>query len=963
MNPRTSIGAGGDEKDTISFGPFRLIVAERLLMKADTPVPLGGRAMDILVALLERAGEVVTKKELMDRVWPNLTVEEVNLRYHVAGLRKALGDGQSGVRYIANIPCRGYCFVAPVSRPGSATPSSTYELACDQLLKLPPRLTRMIGRDHNVAQISRELMAHRFVTILGPGGIGKTTVAIAVGHALLSEFDNAVCFVDLGPLSDPLLVPSAIASTLGLMVHSSNPIPGLIAFLRDKRMMLVLDSCEHVIDTAAKLTESIIYEAPEVHILATSREALRAEGEYVHRLHPLESPPDNADLKAADVLRFSAAQLFVERATANRGPFELSDAEAPVVAEICRRLDGMALALELAAGRVDAYGLRGTAELLGSQFELLWEGRRTAVPRHQTLGATLDWSHNLLSQLERVVLRRLTVFVGFFTLEAAQAVVTGDDASKSDAVGAIASLVSKSLVSAHSNAGSVRYRLLDTTRAYVLEKLVESGETDQIARRHATHFRDFLERINNIEGDTRSLKGFALYGIHLGNVRAALEWGFSSHGDVEIATALGAASARLFMELALLTECHIWCQRAIGLLDRNSLGGRREMELQAAIGQSLMFTKSNSEDVRIAFTRGLEIAEQLDEPYVQLQLLGGLHLFTERIGDFRGSLVFAERSLVVAKRLSHPTAIAAAHSWLAISHHLIGDQGAAAAHLDEALSTPPASRRSDTVQFGFDYQNRARITLARNLWLRGFPEQAVAVAQQTIDDAASLEHPVTLCMALIWAVNVFLWLREWPRVEENINRFTAHAERYSLAPYLPVGIAVKAELAIWRGDPNAGIGALRGCLGALHAGRYELLTTEFIGALAQGLAMVERFPEGLTTINRAIDQADRNGQLFIMPELLRIKADMLLSQPEVNRRAAEDCLVVSIEQARSQSALSWELRSAISLSRLWVSEGRRDEARRTLSSIYKRFTEGFETSDLKAARHLLTDLEQPSDGR
>src|SRR5216684_1438427 len=408
-------------KDIISFGPFRLVATERLLEKDGVPLSLGSRALDLLIALVERATEVVSKRELMARAWPNLVVDEGSLRFHIASLRKVLGDRQPGVRYVANVAGRGYCFVAPISR-SAVKPPLAESFVADQAAKLPSRLLRMVGRDETVQTISAQLLGQRFVTVVGPGGIGKTTVAVSVAHAEFAEFDGAVHFVDLGALEDPSLVPSAIASTLGLSINSDSPIQALLSFVRDQRMLLVLDSCEHVIATAAAVAESIVREASQVHILATSRESLRVEGEQVYRLPPLGCPPDAAGLNAAEAMSFPAVRLFVERVTASGGPFVLSDTDAPIIADLCRRLDGIALAVELAASRVAALGVRETAALLDSQLRLFWQGRRTALPRHQTLGATLDWSHNLLSEFERVVLRRLAVFVGSFSLEAAQSV-------------------------------------------------------------------------------------------------------------------------------------------------------------------------------------------------------------------------------------------------------------------------------------------------------------------------------------------------------------------------------------------------------------------------------------------------------------------------------------------------------------------------------------------------------------
>src|SRR5882672_3711397 len=384
---------GPVSKDVICFGPFRLSPAERLLEKNGVRIRLGSRAFDILIALVERPAEVVSKKELIARVWPDLVVDEGSLRFHVSALRKALGQGRSGTRYVSNVSGRGYCFVAPISRAASLPALLSNSLAHSPV-GLPLSPTRLVGRDETVQLISEELTARRFLTIVGPGGIGKTTVAIAVSRSMLAAFDGAVHYVDFGPLGTPSLVPNMIASTVGLPGNFDDPLAALPAFLRDRRILLVLDSCEHLIEMIAPLAERIFREAPEVHILATSREPLQVESEQVHRLDPLAFPPDNEPLTAACALTFPAVQLFVELAAANGSGFELNDADAPIVGKVCRRLDGIALAVELAAGRVGAYGIKGIASLLDSPCSLLWQGRRTASPRHRTLGAMLDWSYN-----------------------------------------------------------------------------------------------------------------------------------------------------------------------------------------------------------------------------------------------------------------------------------------------------------------------------------------------------------------------------------------------------------------------------------------------------------------------------------------------------------------------------------------------------------------------------------------
>src|SRR5271163_3054908 len=347
----------------------------------------------------------------------------------------------------------------------------------------------------------------RFVSVVGPGGVGKTTVAISVAHALIDGFHDAAVFIDLAALTDPQLVPTAIASALGLMVQTQDPLVGLLAFIGDRKILLVLDSCEHVIGVAAALAERVVCEAPQAHILATSREALRVEGEHVHLLYSLDCPPEDAGLTAMEALRYPAVQLFMERAAASGHGAALSDIDAPIVARSCRRLDGIALAIELAASRVGSLGIGGTAELLDNRFSLLWHGRRTALPRHETLNAMLDWSYSLLADREKVVLCRLSVFVGDFTIQAASSVASETGVDDAEVIDAVANLVAKSLISTTVISESTYYRLLDTTRTYTATKLAGRDETDRIARSHAIFFAKFLEYDERADRERRIGEG------------------------------------------------------------------------------------------------------------------------------------------------------------------------------------------------------------------------------------------------------------------------------------------------------------------------------------------------------------------------------------------------------------------------------------------------------------------------
>src|SRR6266699_1472414 len=372
------------DEQAISFGPYRLLAAQRLLLEGDTPVRLGSRAFDILATLLERPGEAIGKDELMSRTWPKTFVEDANLKIQISALRRALGDGQGGNRYIATIPGRGYNFVAPVRFEKLARAATIASAAAHNL---PLAATRMIGREEAIATLVSRLSRERLLTIVGPGGIGKTTLALAVAERMIADYEDGVWLVDLAPLNDPRLVPSAVATVLDLEVRTENPLPGLVVALRDRRMLLLLDNCEHVIDAAANLTAAVLTGLPRVNILATSREPLGVAGEREHRLGPLGSPPTLSGLTAAEAAAFPAVQLFVERVTAIVEDFALTDANAQPVAEICQRLDGLPLAIEFVAPRVEVLGIEGVAAHLDDSLPAFSARRRTELPRHRTIRA------------------------------------------------------------------------------------------------------------------------------------------------------------------------------------------------------------------------------------------------------------------------------------------------------------------------------------------------------------------------------------------------------------------------------------------------------------------------------------------------------------------------------------------------------------------------------------------------
>ena len=456
------------------LGEWEVDLTRRELRAHGVLVPIGGRAFEIIEVLVQSAGELVTKRDLMDRVWPGAIVEDNTLQFHISAIRKALGPDRGMLKTASG---RGYRLVGGwISRQENTSSADAIDLepmrstAEPFQTNLPAAASELVGRSIAVQHLHDLLSAYRVVTLTGPGGIGKTRLAFEVARGLFPSFQGDVRLVELVSVSDPALVPSAVTAALGLSwVATRFPPSPSLGPSAAKRLLLVLDNCEHVIDAAAKLAETIVRMCPRTTILATSREILKIEGEYVYRVAPLDVPLANEE--PDNILAHSAVQLFIATTRALHSDFSPDRENLPAIAAICRRLDGIPLAIDLAATRVATLGLQQVAAGLDDRLGMLTGGRRTALPRHQTLRATLDWSYELLPELERLVMRRLAVFAGDFTAEAASLVAAGSEIAASEVVRSLANLVTKSLVTLEVGSAIAHYRLHETTRAYALEKL------------------------------------------------------------------------------------------------------------------------------------------------------------------------------------------------------------------------------------------------------------------------------------------------------------------------------------------------------------------------------------------------------------------------------------------------------------------------------------------------------------
>jgi predicted ATPase len=915
------------------FGAFSLTTAWRRLERNGSPVQLGDKAFQILRILVEQAGHVVGKTELLRQAG---ILNDDSLRFHIAALRKALGDG----RYIANIAGQGYSFVAPVShRPVEPPP----EIRRTSARALPGRPRQLVGRDQALKALAEQLLQHRFVTVVGPGGVGKTSVALTLAHELASEFDGDVCFFDVGSIFNPELLAGGLAAALGVRVQPSDAAPGIVTFLQRRRMLLVLDGCEPGVDAAAALAEQLFQDAPQVHLLATSREALRADGEHVYRLFPLGYPPAGAGQTADDALAFAAVQLFVERVASSLQDFSLTDEEAPLVSEICRKLDGLALAIELAAGRVDAYGVGEVARQLETQFALLWPARRTAIARHQTLTATLGWSHQLLTPRERTAFRRLSVFAGAFTLEMATAVVADGEVSDVEATELLGSLVSKSLVQFNRDGSYGLYRLLDMTRSYAFDRLTEANEAAATAQRHARLIRRLLEDGNSSRGGDAARRPNNL----LDDVSAAIKWSLSPEGDLETGGALASASAPLWLQAGLLMECRFWMNRALDAVGASRLGPARQLAIQAALASAETFTDGFTVDSFNNWRSALATATSLGSIEQQLTCLVVLWAHRIRSPHYEDAFDLASQAEGLAAGAPDGGTRALSDWMVGISHHHLGRLETAQGYLERSLAGDTLeARQAMMTQFGYDRRIPTMGVLSNLHWLEGRPDAALRLGATAVAEAQHSPYPVPLCEALTWqALNLHLRGDDPDQINAVLDEAFSHARPHFIESYIGLSLALKGLNAAVRGD-------LSGCdlvsqgLDLLSRSHYRVFHPLFRSEIAR-----LRAEAGVNSSSQEIDALlglDASGpEHWSTAEVRRNLGETLLRQGEEGRAA--QFFAASANCAERQGALGWALRTALSVARSATGPNARRRSKDHLSSLLQRFNEGQDTADLQAA--------------
>ncbi len=523
---------------------------------------------------------------------------------------------------------------------------------------LPVQVTSFRGRERDLEEVKSLLAKHRLLTLFGAGGVGKTRLAVQAGADLLEQHPDGVWFADLAPISNERLVPSVVAKTLGMHQAEDRPVDEAIsAWLRDKRLLLILDNCEHLLAAIAPLADAILRGCPNVSILATSRQALGITGEVVHRLPSLSLPETQSDLTAQDAMGYGAIALFVDRAQASDTRFVLTDDIVPMVVEICRRLDGIPLAIELAATRVKVLSLSDLANHLSERFKILTAGSRTALPRQKTLTALIDWSYDLLSVREQMLFQRVSIFAGGFTLDAATAVCGGDGVAEDELLDAVISLVDKSLVLAETGAELERYDLLESTRAYALAKLAEHGEQQRLARRHAAYFADIARAQEQVKSAQPMAAWIARAEGELDNFRAALEWALKDGHDIALGGALAGALERVWFGGGLSAEGRWWIGVALERTDQ-----AEHPAVVARLWRALALLSSGRRSHDCA-QHALTLFERLGDRHGAAQAAGSLAFSLMEMGRIEEAASANERALATLSEFGDDRGVASA-LWL-----------------------------------------------------------------------------------------------------------------------------------------------------------------------------------------------------------------------------------------------------------------------------------------------------------
>lgn len=952
--------SGRADGKTYCFGDYRFIPDRQLLMLADKPVRVGARALDLLHLLVKRAGEVVGKDQLISFAWPDTFVHEANLKVNIAALRRALPRTSSGLSCIATVSGRGYRFVAPLRVYGGdgASASDPVHFPVGQL----PNSGQVIGRDDVIADLAAKLPGGRFLTIVGPAGVGKTTVATALAKQLLGHYRDGVCFVDLAVTGDPQLVDSTIAAAVGVGGKWTNKLAGIVDALRGRELLFVLDNCEHVLSTASAIADHMTLALPGVHILATSREPLRSRSEHVYRLSPLQYPQEHDRIDRQTAMAFASVELFVRRAHEACG-YQFNDMDAPSVAAICRRLDGIALAIELAASSLTASDPASLRQLLEQSFEPLRSSSRATPPRHQTLYATLAWSYQLLSRDEARLLRLLSVFSGGFLLADVIGVADSMGSSIEELAACTESLAAKSLLSVTFIGGAPRYRLLDSTRSFAAERLDSSGEAADARSSHARYLLRLFEQAEaQWQWQPRS-EWTASYEPRTNDLRKAIDWTLGDGGDPEIGVRLTSAAIPLWDELSTVAEGRRSVERALRSVDALSrCDPAVGMKLIASFASGLNFSDHFGPEADAAWSEANRLACEIGNTDYQLRTLWGLGILQSFTGRHRQAIATLGQFARLADQENERAAAAEGERVRLTAVFYCGDVRSACDDLKRlAREHAPAAKRSGVARFQMDRFVSIRVALATAAWVAGERGEATTALRDAIGHSLALDHVVSHSNTLAQAaLPLAIWAGETETARRHVATLAHNLASRDIALWQPVCHFYEGVVRSMDGEAD-GIEAMRLAVGQLIDNNFLVRVPIYLAMLAEGALRHKRIALARDSLSAAFDRTKRQGEYWSQPELLRVRG--LLQWLDGDLAGASETFMVAMETARESGALFFRLRAATALAELWAQIDRHGDAEELLSPVCAAFDDGPPCANVTKARHLLGILRRQEAAR
>jgi predicted ATPase/DNA-binding winged helix-turn-helix (wHTH) protein len=932
-----------------AFGRFRLFPARQLLLDRDQVLKLGTRGFDLLCLLVERAGEIVTKDDLMAAAWPSTFVHESNLKVNIYGLRRTLGDTQAQPSYIATIAGRGYRFVAPV-RSIAPQPGSMSHLEPVKGGDLPLGV-ELVGRGREIEQLLASLEVNRHVTLAGAGGVGKTSLALAVARRAASGFPGGICFVDLATIEDGALLPAVISTALHLRGNPAEVIDAVVEHLCSRRMLVVLDNCEHVLASASSFVSRLMRSPGTSSVLATSRQPLGVGDERTFWLSGLTAPEENAIVTAQDISSYPALDLLLRRA-AEWTDYKLLESDCQVLGQVCRSLGGLPLALELAAGKLETH----SASELGAELDrqLAFDGERGAqYPERQvSLLATIRWSHRLLSRSESALFELVSAFAGTFDLD--DAVYMGEvaDLGPIDVASALGGLVAKSMVTAQLGDRGLQYRLLDATRRFAAERQ-RKAERETAARcRHAERMLEVFGR-SETEWDWREAREWvATYRSRLSDLRSALSWSFEPGGDPTVGIRLTAAAIPFWFESSSIAEAQANAERALNVARTIGYDSVAPAKLAISRAWSMIYARVLTPDIEAAWRDAIHLGERTGIHEHHYSSLLGFSLYLLQTGQVGRAL----DSLEQFKRLRVASGDGAmapeGDRFLALALAYSGRLSESRAILEElARSYPQPDRRSRMAGFQVDRFIGIRCYLPLVAWLQGDVDYAAHTADAAVEAAGRLEHLLSQSNALAQAaMPVALWNGDADALERYSEQLRSNLEFENTAIWFPLRRYFAGAVTELR-TPGNGLDEMSAAMEEMVACGLTIRIGMYMASLADALITSGRLEEARALIARAKAYQHQQGEDWYRSELLRVEARALRAAGAA--RQADQLLDAALCHARAIGARSLELRAANDRAAQHVADGRITEAVAVLEPVYGRLRSQRVSKDVLLASRLL----------